>query len=472
MTLSLISPSMTFQSTHPLRGATLADRLMGGVINISIHAPLAGCDKSASLPSTACRNFNPRTPCGVRRAWSRSLSRSISFQSTHPLRGATCAPFAAGTRSWRFQSTHPLRGATRYDPSAILQAIISIHAPLAGCDTACAVFATLGGHFNPRTPCGVRPRPNGGIHSNSYFNPRTPCGVRRLCAMRRSARSRFQSTHPLRGATCYSYTVYTRAANFNPRTPCGVRPRSPSIRYISPPISIHAPLAGCDFGVRRHGHGRLADFNPRTPCGVRRRDERGQLWAVGFQSTHPLRGATVGSQITHTVSGEFQSTHPLRGATIHIIACAVSGVISIHAPLAGCDQTITGVIGAAGDFNPRTPCGVRPVRRGGQPQLKAFQSTHPLRGATSPAEAAPYAPAISIHAPLAGCDSASAIRFRAAYAFQSTHPLRGATKPRIIALAADGISIHAPLAGCDVSTNSSMNSALSFQSTHPLRGAT
>ena len=33
----------------------------------------------------------------------------------------------------------------------------------------------------------------------------------------------------------------------------------------------------------------------------------------------------------------FQSTHPLRGATEPVRALTVHGVISIHAPLAGCD---------------------------------------------------------------------------------------------------------------------------------------
>ena len=81
------------------------------------------------------------------------------------------------------------------------------------------------------------------------------------------------------------------------------------------------------------------------------------------------------------------------------------GKISIHAPLAGCDAILPVLISRGGDFNPRTPCGVRRVRAGCsaadhgdfnprtpcgvRPVLKAvagfantFQSTHPLRGAT------------------------------------------------------------------------------------------
>ena len=33
---------------------------------ISIHAPLAGCDVGMPLWHRGKRNFNPRTPCGVR----------------------------------------------------------------------------------------------------------------------------------------------------------------------------------------------------------------------------------------------------------------------------------------------------------------------------------------------------------------------------------------------------------------------
>ena len=34
--------------------------------SISIHAPLAGCDRRGDNLCLACGNFNPRTPCGVR----------------------------------------------------------------------------------------------------------------------------------------------------------------------------------------------------------------------------------------------------------------------------------------------------------------------------------------------------------------------------------------------------------------------
>ena len=190
--------------------------------------------------------------------------------------------------------------------------------------------------FNPRTPCGVRQHPVVlFITTLSNFNPRTPCGVR----------------------PCSRLPMHT-ALHFNPRTPCGVRRCRACCGGGGLNISIHAPLAGCDFI-----------------------NHNGEFIAHLFQSTHPLRGAT------HAAS-RFTSF------------C----LISIHAPLAGCDlealvprvhahdfnpRTPCGVRRGCGgrpsdrrDFNPRTPCGVRHHRPHPSPRWLSFQSTHPLRGAT------------------------------------------------------------------------------------------
>ena len=175
--------------------------LLDGKI-ISIHAPLAGCDR--------CKRDVPD-------------GRPISIHA--PLAG--CDPGGQVLQ--------------------ICARRISIHAPLAGCDGHRRWFPMPPSYFNPRTPCGVRlasplyvpvtpnfnPRTPCGVRQDGrsldhsqryYFNPRTPCGVRRehlRHAMRivrdvtprtpggvRPAKTldgdampRFQSTHPLRGAT-------------------------------------------------------------------------------------------------------------------------------------------------------------------------------------------------------------------------------------------------------------------------------
>ena len=82
-----------------------------GVHAISIHAPRVGCDPPWTFPSLTWSNFNPRTPCGVRRSDGCVCSSLLKFQSTHPVWGATAVQ--AGAEAPRiFQSTHPVWGAT------------------------------------------------------------------------------------------------------------------------------------------------------------------------------------------------------------------------------------------------------------------------------------------------------------------------------------------------------------------------
>ena len=215
---------------------------------------------------------------------------------------------------------------------------ISIHAPLAGRDSAApGIGRAPWAHFNPRAPCGARPETSIWIWGDTYFNPRAPCGARlwyivtelgsiiefqstrplrgatrpgsRDCraegfqstrplrgatasAWPTRPQPRFQSTRPLRGATRPQRPRKALCPNFNPRAPCGAR---------------HAPAAHAAGGC---------DFNPRAPCGARRRGR------------HPGAGRGTG--------------------------------ISIHAPLAGRDwqwRDIRDRIGC--DFNPRAPCGAR-----------------------------------------------------------------------------------------------------------------
>ena len=141
----------------------------------------------------------------------------------------------------------PLAGCDLQDADVDAKKIISIHAPLAGCDQG-----------NRKIPHNIR---------------------------------RFQSTHPLRGATSGEAERPPHFFYFNPRTPCGVRPRRAGRSRAPDAISIHAPLAGCD----------LAGISA--------------LRVKTFQSTHPLRGATTGSICFLIYIIRFQSTHPLRGAT-------------------------------------------------------------------------------------------------------------------------------------------------------------
>ena len=351
-------------------------------------------------PRHCLHNFNPRTPCGVRPGDCRPCYIRVNFNPRTPCGVRPSFPSSIFNIS-PFQSTHPLRGATAAVPLYHPTAMISIHAPLAGCDRECASCGRALCDFNPRTPCGVRRHQTAQGGRQVDFNPRTPCGVRPPAKRAIVFALRFQSTHPLRGAT----PVPPMAGN-------GLW------------ISIHAPLAGCDRKKKERERSQT-HFNPRTPCGVRRRSTATTRTTTAFQSTHPLRGATNveflspredGISIHAPLAGcdgQMRPDPARIGISIHapLAGCDTARLengmtegISIHAPLAGCDEFQLCRYACVHNFNPRTPCGVRPLRVSVEQPLRVFQSTHPLRGATQwemPNEANWN---ISIHAPLAGCD--------------------------------------------------------------------
>ena len=197
-----------------------------GLFNISNHAPRAGSDIVMLKPYIKHRHFNPRSPCGERLNLCAKGDVASKFQSTLPVRGATVEMIDSG----------------KYG-------LISIHAPRAGSDE------------NPRR-----------IKSpQKHFNPRSPCGERPYCRVRHFQRFR---------------------------------------------ISIHAPRAGSDH---------------RLILGK----ERGN----GFQSTLPVRGATMSTDIYELLDYAFQSTLPVRGATHVNRATDLAIKISIHAPRAGSDMS-------------------------------------------------------------------------------------------------------------------------------------
>ena len=192
--------------------------------DISIHAPLTGCDPlRPPMFRFAARNFNPRTPDGVRR---------LSITS----------------KSWRgFISIHaPLTGCDADQGSQARALAISIHAPLTGCDFLSRFCRFSRSHFNPRTPDGVRPTAELVLcREGRNFNPRTPDGVR-LCIF-------------LMNTAVISISIHA------PLTGCD-RQNQKGVKFIM--ISIHAPLTGCDIQKTRKGTVNT-DFNPRTPDGVR-----------------------------------------------------------------------------------------------------------------------------------------------------------------------------------------------------------
>ena len=233
-----------------------------------------------------------------------------------------------------FQSTHPMRGATTDRDDVFLNPDISIHAPHAGCDeifSDCRLNLGISIHA-PHAGCDLR------AHRHRlflrHFNPRTPCGVRPSASACKSPIMAFQSTHPMRGATRHLHYLAFGYFHFNPRTP---------------------------GGVRRGGGQPCRDavyFNPRTPCGVRREIRRQKRDEKNFNPRTPC-GVRLRIFPADTANPRFQSTHPMRGATRFCVLGIDTPFISIHAPHAGCDANGRGRIFCQHHFNPRTPCGVR-----------------------------------------------------------------------------------------------------------------
>ena len=124
-----------------------------------------------------------------------------------------------------------------------------------------------------------------------------------------------------------------------------------------------------------------------------------------FQSTRPVRGATHPVQLpveghgisihapragrdwgavrARCVTCSFQSTRPVRGATRPLDDLLNGDAISIHAPRAGRDHPLAWDQGGRPYFNPRAPCGARLTGYNWREAFWTFQSTRPVRGATS-----------------------------------------------------------------------------------------
>ena len=73
----------------PRVGRDAIHRKLSIRFQISIHAPRAGCDTPACRQRPKRMNFNPRTPCGVRREVQELMDAGALFQSTRPVWGAT-----------------------------------------------------------------------------------------------------------------------------------------------------------------------------------------------------------------------------------------------------------------------------------------------------------------------------------------------------------------------------------------------
>ena len=148
-----------------------------------------------------------------------------------------------------FQSTLPLRRATMANQPVPQTADISIHAPLAESDMQTWTNRKHIRNFNPRSPCGERPRSPPPSRCSNYFIPRSPCGERHGVGGTGASPKQFQSTLPLRRAplsmsgglvgAAFQSTLPLRRATFAKH----------GMGFYQSVISIHAPLAESDYSL-------------------------------------------------------------------------------------------------------------------------------------------------------------------------------------------------------------------------------
>ena len=223
-------------------------------------------------------------------------------------------------------------------------------------------------------------------------------------------------------------------------------------------VSIHAPRAGRDYRPRG-GRSPRQSFNPRAPCGARRDVWDVEKLAESFNPRAPY-GARQPHYIGICQKQLFQSTRPVRGATgIHGASVTVH-VVSIHAPRAGRDLLCGCCQGRHWRFNPRAPCGARPWRSKSITVTLEFQSTRPVRGATT--SSLPNPRTIRRFNPRAPCGARPPMERNSPHreVFQSTRPVRGATFVESDSDVRRFVSIHAPRAGRDAVIFAKIDSVL------------
>ena len=210
----------------------------------------------------------------------------------------------------------------------------------------------------------------------------------------------------MRGATFYILPTM-RARDISIHAPHAGRDAGDKYITGSNCISIHAPLAGCDVEHIQHTVWFSPYFNPRAPCGARLFRCCKMFLPTRFQSTRPVRGATV-QMLQDVLANEISIHAPRAGRDRRVSRASKAPRISIHAPRAGRDRRLR-LYRADPEISIHAPRAGRDMRD---------DSAYSIRRH------------ISIHAPRAGRD-VIILRIRIEQsAFQSTRPVRGATMLR------------------------------------------
>ena len=351
-----------FQSTRPLRGATILSADPAPAESISIHAPLAGRDPHARSYLYRHRHFNPRAPCGARLERVLRIARSLPISIHAPLAG-------------------------RDDPAAVLRykaLKISIHAPLAGRDVNGSGTFSSSSDFNPRAPCGARPLlvPDGHL-APSGISIHAPLAGRDQAHGQQLLTDDNISIHaPLAGRDIRSCNRVLRF-NISIHAPLAGRDVLRKTGFAQYSISIHAPLAGRDQRICFTSCASTY-FNPRAPCGARQilNSDYKEFYYISIHA--PLAGRDRHSD---------RGTHRREGISIHAplagrdcipsTSSKTCWFISIHAPLAGRDGCYEISVKQMANISIHAPLAGRDtLRTSWRCGPTPFQSTRPLRGAT------------------------------------------------------------------------------------------
>ena len=145
-----------------------------------------------------------------------------------------------------FQSTLPLRAATCKPLRLILSGIVSIHTALTGSDGPCSGSGSPALCFNPHCPYGQRLERCGYRVARFGFNPHCPYGQRRRLdpAVRREAPVSIHTA--LTGSDVDRAFTGKRGLCFNPHCPYGQRRVIFVERFPTIDVSIHTALTGSD----------------------------------------------------------------------------------------------------------------------------------------------------------------------------------------------------------------------------------
>ena len=197
----ILSRRKEFQSTQPEWAATWFARDFCKPIYISIHAARVGCDVAfcANWWATGISIHAARVGCDSNYIF--ILSRRKEFQSTQPEWAATATTFLFyhAERNFNPRSPSGLRLDARV--AKMVDIVISIHAARVGCDGTQMEHETednISIHA-ARVGCDhIKP----GINNNHvYFNPRSPSGLRQHYFITYNQFVIFQSTQPEWAAT-------------------------------------------------------------------------------------------------------------------------------------------------------------------------------------------------------------------------------------------------------------------------------